>query len=206
LPPVSFHAHLPLPPLVPRDSSTRKLLVDKLRRPDNHIWPRCRAESKKASVNTLCGIQMPTRPVPVDELTSLRFSMVVSATQEHYNTISYVGPVGHVRLDPLQTVVGVNLVSDTFYWTELPVYSPWPCKIPSDSDFHAACSSRCRAESKKASVKPQTKAPDSSEHHTTVTLSDPLPQDDLHTFDWGRRPDPRDKADQHVMLALSQVQ
>ncbi len=39
LPPVSFHAHLPLPPLVPRDSSTRKLLVDKLRRPDNHIWP-----------------------------------------------------------------------------------------------------------------------------------------------------------------------
>ena len=89
---------------------------------------------------------------------------------------------------------------------ELPVYSPWPCKIPSDSDFHAACSSRCRAESKKASVKPQTKAPDSSEHHTTVTLSDPLPQDDLHTFDWGRRPDPRDEADQHVMLALSQVQ
>ena len=40
LPPVSFHAHLPLPPLVPRDSSTRKQLVDKLRRPDNHIWPR----------------------------------------------------------------------------------------------------------------------------------------------------------------------
>ena len=157
-------------------------------------------------LNTLCGIQMPTRPVQVDEFTSLRFSMVVSATQEHYNTISFVGEEGHVRLDPLQTVVGVNLVSDTFYWTELPVYSPWPCKIPSDSDFHAACSSRCRAESKKASVKPQTKAPDSSEHHTTVTLSDPLPQDDLHTFDWGRRPDPRDKADQHVMLALSQVQ
>ena len=34
-----------------------------------------------------------------------------------------MGNVGHVRLDPQQAVVVVNLVSDTFYWTELPEYN-----------------------------------------------------------------------------------
>jgi hypothetical protein len=39
LPPVSFHAHFPLPPLLPTDSSTREPLVQKMRRQDNQIWP-----------------------------------------------------------------------------------------------------------------------------------------------------------------------
>jgi hypothetical protein len=158
-------------------------------------------------LNTLGGIQMPTRPVQVDELTSLRFSMVVSATEVHYNTITFVGEQGHVHLDPLQAVVGVNLVSDTFYCTELPVFSQTPSDTPSDSCFYAACSNRCRAEIRKASVKPRTHKRDSVKQQTKVTLSDPLPQDELNTFDWGRRPDTRDEADQRVlMLPQSQVQ
>ena len=158
-------------------------------------------------LNTLGGIQIPTRPVQVDELTSLHFSMVVSATPVHFNTISFVGDHGHVRLDPQQTVVGVNLVSDTKYCTELPVYSQTPCDTPSDSCFHAASSYRCRAETRKASVKSRQPKRGSATQQTKVTLSDPLPQDELNTFDWGRRPDARDEADQRVLkLPQSQVQ
>ncbi len=146
-------------------------------------------------MNINCGMFLRARSVSMSELGSLRFSMVVSAQDGvHYNTFVYVGNVGHVHLDPKKTVVGINLVNDMAYWTELPVYSSVSCVQPSAEQLEQACSDLLVSKTIRRQPALAT-LPKHCTRKTGVVLPAPPPESQNNAFEWRQRPDPRDTAD-----------